>query len=118
MSVEPSDLLAFGYVPLGASAIVLEPWLRCALRRSYLDHPAFVLQDVPVEALTTVKPYCNEIHAQAQLWLKRDPKASYEAWKKCLPIRGVCLFRTRDISHSYPCLASPTVPPCPPLPFP
>lgn len=49
----------------------------------------FLLQDVPVEALTTVKPYCNEIHAQAQLWLKRDPKASYEAWKKCLPIRGV-----------------------------
>lgn len=46
-------------------------------------------KDVPVEALTTVKPYCNEIHAQAQLWLKRDPKASYEAWKKCLPIRGV-----------------------------
>nr|XP_054369209.1 E3 ubiquitin-protein ligase UBR4 [Mirounga angustirostris] len=46
-------------------------------------------KDVPVEALTTVKPYCNEIHAQAQLWLKRDPKASYEAWKKCLPIRGI-----------------------------
>lgn len=46
-------------------------------------------KDVPVEALTTVKPYCNEVHAQAQLWLKRDPKASYEAWKKCLPIRGV-----------------------------
>lgn len=50
-----------------------------------------LVQDVPVEALTTVKPYCNEIHAQAQLWLKRDPKASYEAWKKCLPIRGVPL---------------------------
>ncbi|XP_044524637.1 E3 ubiquitin-protein ligase UBR4 [Gracilinanus agilis] len=46
-------------------------------------------KDVPVEALTTVKPYCNEIHAQAQLWLKRDPKASYEAWKKCLPTRGL-----------------------------
>ncbi|KFO19168.1 E3 ubiquitin-protein ligase UBR4 [Fukomys damarensis] len=46
-------------------------------------------KDVPVEALTTVKPYCNEIHAQAQLWLKRDSKASYEAWKKCLPIRGL-----------------------------
>ncbi|XP_055978695.1 E3 ubiquitin-protein ligase UBR4 isoform X1 [Sorex fumeus] len=46
-------------------------------------------KDVPIEALTTVKPYCNEIHAQAQLWLKRDPKASYEAWKKCLPIRGI-----------------------------
>ncbi|XP_055254807.1 E3 ubiquitin-protein ligase UBR4 [Moschus berezovskii] len=46
-------------------------------------------KDVPVEALTTVRPYCNEIHAQAQLWLKRDPKASYEAWKKCLPIRGI-----------------------------
>jgi len=41
-----------------------------------------------VDALTTVKPYSNEIHAQAQLWLKRDPKASYEAWKKCLPARG------------------------------
>ncbi|XP_075046927.1 E3 ubiquitin-protein ligase UBR4 isoform X4 [Mixophyes fleayi] len=46
-------------------------------------------KDVPMEALTTVKPYSNEIHAQAQLWLKRDPKASYEAWKKCLPARGV-----------------------------
>lgn len=56
---------------------------------SSLTLSAFLLQDVPVEALTTVKPYCNEIHAQAQLWLKRDPKASYEAWKKCLPIRGV-----------------------------
>lgn len=41
-----------------------------------------------MDALTTVKPYSNEIHAQAQLWLKRDPKASYEAWKKCLPARG------------------------------
>ncbi|XP_072282664.1 E3 ubiquitin-protein ligase UBR4 isoform X5 [Pyxicephalus adspersus] len=46
-------------------------------------------KDVPIESLTTVKPYSNEIHAQAQLWLKRDPKASYEAWKKCLPARGV-----------------------------
>uniref|UniRef100_A0A8D2M8Y4 UBR-type domain-containing protein n=1 Tax=Zonotrichia albicollis TaxID=44394 RepID=A0A8D2M8Y4_ZONAL len=45
-------------------------------------------KDVPMDALTTVKPYSNEIHAQAQLWLKRDPKASYEAWKKCLPARG------------------------------
>ncbi|KAM9298998.1 E3 ubiquitin-protein ligase UBR4 [Gastrophryne carolinensis] len=46
-------------------------------------------KEVPVESLTTVKPYSNEIHAQAQLWLKRDPKASYEAWKKCLPARGI-----------------------------
>ncbi|KAM8927577.1 E3 ubiquitin-protein ligase UBR4 isoform 2-T2 [Pelodytes ibericus] len=45
-------------------------------------------KEVPMEALTTVKPYSNEIHAQAQLWLKRDHKASYEAWKKCLPARG------------------------------
>ncbi|XP_045063212.1 E3 ubiquitin-protein ligase UBR4-like isoform X2 [Coregonus clupeaformis] len=44
-------------------------------------------KDSAVESLTTVKPYCNEIHAQAQLWLKKDPKASYEAWKKCLPAR-------------------------------
>ncbi|XP_069598111.1 E3 ubiquitin-protein ligase UBR4 isoform X6 [Ranitomeya imitator] len=46
-------------------------------------------KDVPMEGLTTVKPYSNEIHAQAQLWLKRDHKASYEAWKKCLPARGI-----------------------------
>ncbi|KAF7239331.1 E3 ubiquitin-protein ligase UBR4 [Varanus komodoensis] len=46
-------------------------------------------KDSPVDSLTTVKPYSNEIHAQAQLWLKRDPKASYEAWKKCLPARGI-----------------------------
>ncbi|XP_066493904.1 E3 ubiquitin-protein ligase UBR4 [Tiliqua scincoides] len=46
-------------------------------------------KDIPVDSLTTVKPYSNEIHAQAQLWLKRDPKASYEAWKKCLPARGI-----------------------------
>ncbi|KAM5132251.1 E3 ubiquitin-protein ligase UBR4 [Mantella aurantiaca] len=46
-------------------------------------------KDVPIETLTTVKPYSNEIHAQAQLWLKRDPKAAYEAWKKCLPARGI-----------------------------
>nr|XP_033777630.1 E3 ubiquitin-protein ligase UBR4 isoform X4 [Geotrypetes seraphini] len=46
-------------------------------------------KDAPIEALTTVKPYSNEIHAQAQMWLKRDPKASYEAWKKCLPVRGL-----------------------------
>uniref|UniRef100_A0A8C5WBA2 Ubiquitin protein ligase E3 component n-recognin 4 n=1 Tax=Leptobrachium leishanense TaxID=445787 RepID=A0A8C5WBA2_9ANUR len=46
-------------------------------------------KEVPVETLTTIKPYSNEIHAQAQLWLKRDPKAAYEAWKKCLPARGI-----------------------------
>ncbi|XP_069467171.1 E3 ubiquitin-protein ligase UBR4 isoform X2 [Ambystoma mexicanum] len=63
-------------------------------------------KDVPVEGITTVKPYCNEIHAQAQLWLKRDPKASYEAWKKCLPARGVAersgksLSRT-ELRHAY-----------------
>ncbi|XP_053096736.1 E3 ubiquitin-protein ligase UBR4 isoform X3 [Pangasianodon hypophthalmus] len=44
-------------------------------------------KDAAVESLTTVKPYCNEIHAQAQLWLKKDPKAAYDAWKKCLPAR-------------------------------
>uniref|UniRef100_A0A672LG87 Ubiquitin protein ligase E3 component n-recognin 4 n=1 Tax=Sinocyclocheilus grahami TaxID=75366 RepID=A0A672LG87_SINGR len=44
-------------------------------------------KDAAVESLTTVKPYNNEIHAQAQLWLKKEPKASYEAWKKCLPAR-------------------------------
>ncbi|XP_065141997.1 E3 ubiquitin-protein ligase UBR4 isoform X2 [Paramisgurnus dabryanus] len=44
-------------------------------------------KDAAVESLTTIKPYNNEIHAQAQLWLKKDPKASYEAWKKCLPAR-------------------------------
>lgn len=81
MIVDSSDLLAFAYVPWGVSALVLLLRLRCVV--------TFLLQDVPVEALTTVKPYCNEVHAQAQLWLKRDPKASYEAWKKCLPIRGV-----------------------------
>ncbi|KAK2114069.1 E3 ubiquitin-protein ligase ubr4 [Saguinus oedipus] len=46
-------------------------------------------KDVLVEALTTVKPYCNEIPAQAKLWLKRDLKASYDAWKKCLPIKVI-----------------------------
>ncbi|KAG8431951.1 hypothetical protein GDO86_019058 [Hymenochirus boettgeri] len=46
-------------------------------------------KEVPMDSLTTVKPYSNEIHAQAQQWLKREPKASYEAWKKCLPARGV-----------------------------
>ncbi|MGH0168045.1 UNVERIFIED_CONTAM: hypothetical protein FKN15_073672 [Acipenser sinensis] len=45
-------------------------------------------KEIPVESLTTVKPYSNEIHAQAQLWLKKDSKASYEAWKKCLPARA------------------------------
>lgn len=73
--------------PLGVSV----PWCRSCGSGEFSGTPpcsAFLLQDVPVEALTTVKPYCNEIHAQAQLWLKRDPKASYEAWKKCLPIRG------------------------------
>ncbi|TRY87094.1 hypothetical protein DNTS_009169 [Danionella cerebrum] len=44
-------------------------------------------KDAAVESLTTVKPYNNEIHAQAQLWLKKEPKASYDAWKKCLPAR-------------------------------
>lgn len=48
----------------------------------------FHVQDAAIESLTTVRPYSNEIHAQAQLWLKKDPKASYEAWKKCLPARG------------------------------
>lgn len=51
----------------------------------------FCLKDAAVESLTTVKPYSNEIHAQAQLWLKKDPKASYEAWKKCLPARCKCM---------------------------
>ncbi|XP_031761327.1 E3 ubiquitin-protein ligase UBR4 isoform X1 [Xenopus tropicalis] len=45
-------------------------------------------KEVPMDTLTTVKPYSNEIHAQAPQWLKRDPKASYEAWKKCLSARG------------------------------
>ncbi|XP_016138625.1 E3 ubiquitin-protein ligase UBR4 [Sinocyclocheilus grahami] len=44
-------------------------------------------KDAAIESLTTVKPYNNEIHAQAQLWLKKDPKASYEAWKMCLTAR-------------------------------
>uniref|UniRef100_M4AWS3 Ubiquitin protein ligase E3 component n-recognin 4 n=1 Tax=Xiphophorus maculatus TaxID=8083 RepID=M4AWS3_XIPMA len=44
-------------------------------------------KDAATESLTTVRPYSNEIHAQAQLWLKKDPKASYDAWKKCLPAR-------------------------------
>ena len=79
----------------------MEPWLRCVVTLPPCS--ASPLQDVPVEALTTVKPYCNEIHAQAQLWLKRDPKASYEAWKKCLPIRGVSVSS---------CLGKP-VPPTP-----
>lgn len=51
----------------------------------------FCLKDAAIESLTTVRPYSNEIHAQAQLWLKKDPKASYEAWKKCLPAR--CKYR-------------------------
>ncbi|XP_078094991.1 E3 ubiquitin-protein ligase UBR4 isoform X5 [Mustelus asterias] len=46
-------------------------------------------KDTSVDTLTTVKPYSNEIHAQAQAWLKKDPKASYEAWKKCLPARAL-----------------------------
>lgn len=45
------------------------------------------MKEAATESLTTVRPYSNEIHAQAQLWLKKDPKASYEAWKKCLPAR-------------------------------
>ncbi|XP_069096233.1 E3 ubiquitin-protein ligase UBR4 isoform X5 [Pleurodeles waltl] len=57
-------------------------------------------KDVPVEALTTVKPYCNEIHAQAQLWLRRDPKASYESWKKCLPARGVTDTSMKSLSRA------------------
>ncbi|XP_077460740.1 E3 ubiquitin-protein ligase UBR4 isoform X2 [Stigmatopora argus] len=44
-------------------------------------------KDAATESLTTIRPYSNEIHAQAQMWLKKDPKASYEAWKKCLPAR-------------------------------
>lgn len=56
------------------------PFLECFLY--------FRVQDAAIESLTTVRPYSNEIHAQAQLWLKKDPKASYEAWKKCLPARG------------------------------
>lgn len=71
---------------------------------------ASLLQDVPVEALTTVKPYCNEIHAQAQLWLKRDPKASYEAWKKCLPIRGVSAFRDLSSGSFLPLADGPASP--------
>lgn len=54
-------------------------------------------QDAAVESLTTVKPYNNEIHAQAQLWLKKDPKASYEAWKKCLPAR--CKYPKSDLKN-------------------
>uniref|UniRef100_A0A4W3HBC8 Ubiquitin protein ligase E3 component n-recognin 4 n=1 Tax=Callorhinchus milii TaxID=7868 RepID=A0A4W3HBC8_CALMI len=46
-------------------------------------------KDISIDTLTTVKPYSNEIHAQAQAWLKKDPKASYETWKKCLPARGL-----------------------------
>ena len=81
-------------------------------------HPsAFLLQDVPVEALTTVRPYCNEIHAQAQLWLKRDPKASYEAWKKCLPIRGVSVFRDLRSEPFLPLADCPIISPFP-LPAP
>lgn len=55
----------------------------------------FHVQDAAIESLTTVRPYSNEIHAQAQLWLKKDPKASYEAWKKCLPARGKSWKRTK-----------------------
>lgn len=47
----------------------------------------FFFKDAATESLTTVRPYSNEIHAQAQLWLKKDPKASFDAWKKCLPAR-------------------------------
>lgn len=59
----------------------------------HLKHPLVFciclnLKDAAIESLTTVRPYSNEIHAQAQLWLKKDPKASYDAWKKCLPARS------------------------------
>lgn len=59
-------------------------------------HPFFLVcfKDAATESLTTVRPYSNEIHAQAQLWLKKDPKASYEAWKKCLPARCKDPIRT------------------------
>lgn len=53
-----------------------------------------------MDSLTTVKPYSNEIHAQAQLWLKRDPKAAYEVWKKCLPARGTLPPRTPFLASS------------------
>uniref|UniRef100_A0A3B3SK32 Ubiquitin protein ligase E3 component n-recognin 4 n=1 Tax=Paramormyrops kingsleyae TaxID=1676925 RepID=A0A3B3SK32_9TELE len=68
--------------------ITLHQCLRFTLPSLSHPHPPSVSQDAAVESLTTVKPYSNEIHAQAQLWLKKDPKASYEAWKKCLPARG------------------------------
>lgn len=71
-----------------------------------------LIQDVPVEALTTVKPYCNEIHAQAQLWLKRDPKASYEAWKKCLPIRGMSLPSGHSQQPCFLCAVLLSPSPC------
>lgn len=110
MIVDSSDLSAFAYVPWGVIAIVLLLRLRCVV--------TFLLQDVPVEALTTVKPYCNEVHAQAQLWLKRDPKASYEAWKKCLPIRGVSVSARLGKSISPACPESPKIPPSFPLSLP
>uniref|UniRef100_A0A673LQI7 E3 ubiquitin-protein ligase UBR4-like n=1 Tax=Sinocyclocheilus rhinocerous TaxID=307959 RepID=A0A673LQI7_9TELE len=58
-------------------------------------------KDAAVESLTTVKPYNNEIHAQAQLWLKKDPKASYEAWKKCLPARFSKPLNKAEIRKQY-----------------
>lgn len=56
---------------------------------SHIDYCVyFCFKDAAVESLTTVRPYSNEIHAQVQLWLKKDPKASYDAWKKCLLARS------------------------------
>ena len=101
--VDPSDLLAFACVPVSCQRPCGSAVPSHALLLFYA-----LLQDVPVEALTTVKPYSNEIHAQAQLWLKRDPKASYEAWKKCLPIRG--LFVSSRLGRSVlptPVLTAP-----------
>lgn len=77
---------------LGVAFLVTGKRTGCGFLKNYRSF--FVYKDVPVDALTTVKPYSNEIHAQAQLWLKRDPKASYEAWKKCLPARGSSVFLT------------------------
>lgn len=66
--------------------------MQCLSVTTWLLHVllCFCSKDAATESLTTVRPYSNEIHAQAQLWLKKDPKASYEAWKKCLPAR--CKF--------------------------
>uniref|UniRef100_A0A673KP75 E3 ubiquitin-protein ligase UBR4 n=1 Tax=Sinocyclocheilus rhinocerous TaxID=307959 RepID=A0A673KP75_9TELE len=50
---------------------------------------------------STDVPYNNEIHAQAQLWLKKDPKASYEAWKMCLPARFSKPLNKAEIRRQY-----------------